>query len=72
MISIGTDTGGTFTDLVALNDDGSITVSKTPSTPPNFEQGVAEAVRLIGADPEDIRVLHHGTTVTTNALLEPA
>jgi N-methylhydantoinase A len=69
MWSIGTDTGGTFTDLVALTDDGQIAVSKTPSTPPNFEQGVVDAVTEVGIAPDDIRVLHHGTTVTTNALL---
>jgi N-methylhydantoinase A len=69
MWSIGTDTGGTFTDLVAMDDDGNISVAKTPSTPPNFEQGVVNAVREVGVDRSDIRVLHHGTTVTTNALL---
>jgi len=69
MWSIGTDTGGTFTDLVALHDDGRIEVAKTPSTPPNFEQGVVDAVTKVGISPEEIRVLHHGTTVTTNALL---
>jgi N-methylhydantoinase A len=69
MWSIGTDTGGTFTDLVAMDDEGNIRVAKTPSTPPNFEQGVVNAVREVGVDRSDIRVLHHGTTVTTNALL---
>jgi N-methylhydantoinase A len=69
MWSIGTDTGGTFTDLVAMDDEGNIRVAKTPSTPPNFEQGVVNAVTEVGVDRTDIRVLHHGTTVTTNALL---
>lgn len=69
MWSIGTDTGGTFTDLVAMDDEGNIRVAKTPSTPPNFEQGVVDAVALSGVDRAAIRVLHHGTTVTTNALL---
>jgi N-methylhydantoinase A len=69
MWNLGTDTGGTFTDLVAMDDDGNITVAKTPSTPPNFEQGVVDAVTQVGVDRSDIRVLHHGTTVTTNALL---
>jgi N-methylhydantoinase A len=69
MWSIGTDTGGTFTDLVALDDEGNMTVAKTPSTPPNYEEGVVNAVRQIEVDRHAIRVLHHGTTVTTNALL---
>jgi N-methylhydantoinase A len=67
--SIGTDTGGTFTDIVALNDDGRIIVGKTPSTPPDFEEGVLNAVRQIAVDPADVRLFYHGTTVSTNALL---
>jgi N-methylhydantoinase A len=70
MWSVGTDTGGTFTDLVALDDDGRVHVAKTPSTPPDFERGVVDALRAASLDAADIRVLHHGTTVTTNALLE--
>ena len=70
MWSVGTDTGGTFTDLVALDDAGRIMVAKTPSTPPDFETGVVDALREVGIPADEIRVLHHGTTVTTNALLE--
>lgn len=66
---IGTDTGGTFTDLIAMAPDGRLKVSKVPSTPPEFEQGVVNALVEVGVDPADVRVLHHGTTVTTNALL---
>ena len=36
MSTIGVDTGGTFTDLVYLRDDGSIEVAKVPSTPLSF------------------------------------
>ena len=74
MIRIGSDTGGTFTDLVAA--DGSI--RKVPSTPDDpgeaVRRGTAELLELIGAgDPEagrSLAVLAHGTTVATNALLE--
>ena len=51
---IATDTGGTFTDLVALSDDGEILVAKTPSTPPNFEEGVADAIRQTAVPPEAV------------------
>ncbi|MEZ5101718.1 MAG: hydantoinase/oxoprolinase family protein [Thermoleophilia bacterium] len=69
MWSIGTDTGGTFTDLVAFSDAGEIRVAKSPSTPPHFEGGVVGALEESGLDPADVRVLYHGTTVSTNALL---
>ena len=61
---VGTDTGGTFTDLVA--DDGR--VAKVPSTPD--DPGPRPRAPAIGATRPD--VLTHGTTVATNALLERA
>ena len=66
---IGTDTGGTFTDLIAMNEDGKLRVAKVPSTPPSFERGVVDALHEVGVDLGDVAVLYHGTTVTTNALL---
>lgn len=67
--SVGTDTGGTFTDLIALSDEGEILVGKTPSTPPDFEEGVINAIKQLAVDPADIKLFYHGTTVSTNALL---
>jgi N-methylhydantoinase A len=67
--SVGTDTGGTFTDLVALNDRGEVRVSKTPSTPPAFETGVVNALLQAEIPPAAVNAMHHGTTVTTNALI---
>ena len=69
MWTIGTDTGGTFTDLVAIDDDGQIRVAKAPSTPPNFEQGVVSALEESGIERDEMRLLYHGTTVSTNALI---
>ena len=66
---VGTDTGGTFTDLVAMDERGRMKVSKVPSTPPNFEQGVVDALVEVGVELDAVAVLFHGTTVTTNALL---
>ena len=61
------DTGGTFTDLVAL-EDGEIRVEKLPSTPADPSRAVLAGVeRLGGAGPRDEVV--HGTTVALNALL---
>lgn len=67
---VASDTGGTFTDLVA--DDG--TIAKVPSTPADpgeaVRRGVAEVAGAAGASPAAVDVLAHGTTVATNALLE--
>jgi N-methylhydantoinase A len=73
-LRIGIDTGGTFTDVVALDGDGGLTTTKTPSTPADpaegFADGVAKVLGLLGAGPEDVASLSHGTTVATNRLLE--
>ena len=66
---VGCDTGGTFTDLVALSDAGEFRVAKVPSTPPDFDRAVIEGVRQLGIPSGDIRRLFHGTTVTTNAVI---
>ena len=66
MIRVGADVGGTFTDVVAVDDDGSIRVAKVLSTPPGYDRAVVAAVRAIGGADEVV----HGTTVATNAVLE--
>ena len=73
---LGIDIGGTFTDLVLLDDraDGAPpVVRKVLSTPDDFARGVLEGVRaLLAAGPPAaaVRDVVHGTTVATNALLE--
>src|SRR3954465_6991941 len=74
-IRIGIDTGGTFTDVVALDEDsGELVTTKTPSTPGNpadgFLAGVRKVLDLMGASGDDISAVSHGTTVATNKLLE--
>jgi N-methylhydantoinase A len=65
--TIGVDTGGTFTDLVAV-EDGEVRVEKLPSTPADPSRAVLEGIaRLGGAGRRDEVV--HGTTVALNALL---
>ncbi|MEY9858449.1 N-methylhydantoinase A [Catenulispora sp. GAS73] len=75
MIRIGIDTGGTFTDVVAIDDQtGRAVAGKVPSTPADPSEGFIVAVRkaltLLDATPEDIAVVSHGTTVATNQLLQ--
>jgi N-methylhydantoinase A len=74
-IRIGIDTGGTFTDVVAVDEDsGALLTTKTPSTPDNpadgFIDGIEKILALMGADGDDITAVSHGTTVATNKLLE--
>ena len=71
---LGVDVGGTHTDLVLLNvDSGELMVEKVSSTPKNPALGVLNGVmRFVarGVKPEEISFFAHGTTITTNALLE--
>ncbi|MGM9921353.1 MAG: hydantoinase/oxoprolinase family protein [Bhargavaea sp.] len=67
---VATDIGGTFTDLVYVDQEGSIGVAKSPTTPPNFEQGVIDVIGKSGVDPQSIQTFIHGTTVIINALTE--
>src|SRR5262245_23090734 len=79
-IRVGIDTGGTFTDVVALDEvSGEVVTTKTPSTPANpadgFLAGIEKVLGLMGgADGalggEAISAVSHGTTVATNQLLE--
>jgi N-methylhydantoinase A len=74
-LRIAIDTGGTFTDVVAINEaTGTITAVKTPSTPADPSVGLLDGVRKvldeIGANDGDVRMLLHGSTVATNAVLE--
>ena len=58
---VATDIGGTFTDLVAVDDQGKTILTKSHTTPPNFEEGVC---------PQEIKDFIHGTTTIINALTE--
>ncbi|GGP83157.1 hydantoinase/oxoprolinase family protein [Streptosporangium pseudovulgare] len=75
-VRIGVDTGGTFTDVVAVDErTGEITTVKTPSTPADPADGFMEGVRKVLAAAgaggmEDVTAVVHGTTVATNQLLE--
>src|SRR3954447_15855737 len=66
---IGADVGGTFTDVILQRADGSATVAKRLSTPPNYDAAVIEAVAGLD-DGTPIEGVVHGTTVATNAVLE--
>lgn len=74
---IGIDVGGTFTDFLVLEDDGTRSVHKTSSVPSDPASAVARGLHEIAAQRgesleefiADVATIVHGTTVTTNALL---
>ena len=75
MIRIGIDTGGTFTDVVAVDEEtGELAVTKTPSTPHDpavgFMTGVRKVLADLGLGGDAVSAVSHGTTVATNKLLE--
>lgn len=67
-VRLGVDTGGTFTDLVWLNNHGHIQISKVLSTPDDPSRAILTGVDLLQV-PDQAAVVH-GSTVATNALLE--
>jgi N-methylhydantoinase A len=78
MLRVGIDVGGTFTDLVAVDEGGRVTLAKSASTPADPSLGVMDGLRLLAAELSldvrgllaDTTLIVHGTTVATNALLE--
>jgi N-methylhydantoinase A len=72
---LGIDVGGTFTDLLLLNDTtGEIRLLKTPTTPRDQSVGILSGIEKIldqaGVPSADVGALLHGTTVSTNVVLE--
>lgn len=71
---LGVDVGGTFTDAVLALPDGGLHTAKTLTTPAEESVGVMRAIELAlhsaGACATEVSAFAHGTTVTTNALLE--
>ncbi len=68
---VGTDIGGTFTDVIAINlKTGEQRLGKVPSTPPTFFDGVINGLRKAGISGEEVQSFRHGATISTNAILE--
>ena len=69
----GIDVGGTFTDLILAEQDGAgvaVRIAKVPTSAANQALGVVGAISAAGASPGDLDLIIHGTTATTNAVLE--
>ena len=72
--TIGVDVGGTFTDFYAADDQGTVFVHKTSSTPANPAEAILNGLTVLceknGIPLDRIDRLSHGTTVCTNALIQ--
>jgi N-methylhydantoinase A len=66
---VGIDSGGTFTDAVALSESGELRIAKIPSIPADPSKATVAGFLAVAAGARDCE-LRHGTTVPTNALLE--
>ena len=72
------DIGGTFSDLVLYSDDAGLEIFKAPTTPGEFERGFVDCFGLaakhhgmsLGDFLAEVELIVHGTTVSTNALVE--
>jgi len=72
---LGVDVGGTFTDLIYVDDEaGQILVHKLPTTPDDPSQGTVQGIReltgLAGTEPSQLEQVFHGTTIATNIVIE--
>ncbi|WP_027676695.1 hydantoinase/oxoprolinase N-terminal domain-containing protein [Agrobacterium larrymoorei] len=75
MLRIGVDIGGTFTDFCGWREgEDRIVTLKVPSTPPSFENGFRDGFEMLleqlDPEPEEGAFVMHGTTVSTNAVIE--
>jgi len=74
----GVDIGGTFTDVVIVDEQGQVTLTKSPSTPDDFSRGffaaLAQGAQALGLSLRELltrtALLSHGTTVATNVVVE--
>ena len=69
-VRVGVEIGGTFTDLVAIDDDGTLSTCKVLSVPSSPALGALEALDTWGEPLEGVEVLVHGSTIATNTVLE--
>jgi len=69
---IGCDVGGTFTDFVLAENDGSLRHLKVPSTPASPAEAVLAGLRDLNADTRSVDAFIHGTTLAVNTIIQRA
>jgi len=67
---VGVDVGGTFTDLVCIDEEGRVKVAKASSTPEDSSIGVENVLVKAGIDLHEVSFLSHGATVGCNTVIE--
>ncbi len=75
MKRLGVDVGGTFTDLIYVDDEsGTVLVHKLPTTPEDPSRGTVQGIRELtaeaGESPAALDGVFHGTTIATNIVIE--
>lgn len=70
---VGVDVGGTFTDIVLMEESGELTIKKVLSTPHDYSEAILDAIGSLmkenGFKGSQVEAVIHGTTVATNAIL---
>jgi len=67
---VGVDVGGTFTDLVSIDEEGKVKVVKTPSTPEDPSIGIENAIIKAGLNLHDVTFFSHGATIGINTVIQ--
>jgi N-methylhydantoinase A len=71
---VGTDIGGTFTDIVFAGSNGTLITKKVLSTPVDYSQAITHGIREVltqeQIDANSVREVVHGTTIVTNTCIE--
>ena len=71
---VGVDIGGTFTDIVLINEEGRLLTRKVSSSVDDYARAIVEGLAQVfdeaGVEPSEILEVMHGTTVASNAILE--
>ena len=68
---VGTDVGGTFTDIIGINmETGEQKIGKVSTTPPTYYDGIINGLKRADLSGPETRSFRHGATVSTNAVEE--
>lgn len=68
--NLALDIGGTFTDVVLVNEEGQMIVTKVPTTPSDPTEGLLNGIRKAGVNLAEVKYLVHGTTIALNTVVQ--